>query len=344
MTPNDTSISVAMCTFNGGRFLSQQLEGIRHQICPPDELVICDDGSTDASLAIAANFAVQVGFRVRVIRNDRQIGSTRNFENAISLCRSSIIALADQDDVWYPHKLARVEHEFRANPSAIAVFSDADLVDSNGYDLRQRLWNSFRFCRGEQKRFASGDFLGVLIKHPVVTGATLAFRRTYFDRIAPIPANQMHDTWIAFLLACSGKVVPIEQPLMQYRQHPHQQIGPGESGLQGRFARARQTGSEFYLEEIDRFHQLAERLEQHPEHFPHATRALEQIHGKIAHRSRRASMPSRITTRIPVVITEFLNGGYRRYSEGWQSFAKDLFGLNSTQSDPHASAAEAGIN
>ena len=343
MTVPRSSISVAMCTFNGGHFLSEQLESIRRQSRPPDEMVICDDGSSDASLAIAANFAVHTSFRVRVIRNENRLGSTKNFEKAISLCRGSIIALADQDDVWYPHKLARIEEALRANRAAVAVFSDADLTDSDSRPLYERLWRSFRFFRAEQKRFAGGDSIGILIKHPVVTGATLALRRKFLDRIFPIPANQLHDTWIAFLLACCGTVVPIPQPLMQYRQHTNQQIGLGQSSFQGRFAQACKTNSDFYLEEIGRFRQIADRLEQHRSHFPNVDRALQEIHRKISHRSHRASLPSRFSGRIPLVIRELLNGGYRQYSEGWQSFAKDLAGLHNAKSEPHASAKEVRI-
>src|ERR1022692_2995726 len=103
------SISVAMCTFDGGRFLSAQLESIAAQTRPPDELVVCDDGSSDASGNIIKDFARRAAFPTRLVVNDKHLGSTKNFEQAISLCQGTIVALADQDDVWYPHKLQRIE-------------------------------------------------------------------------------------------------------------------------------------------------------------------------------------------------------------------------------------------
>src|SRR5690242_1846918 len=98
-------ISVAMCTFNGARFLPEQLESITAQTRLPDELVICDDRSADESLEIIRAFLDRPPFTVRLEINERNLGSTKNFEKAIGLCQGEIIALADQDDVWFPQKL-----------------------------------------------------------------------------------------------------------------------------------------------------------------------------------------------------------------------------------------------
>jgi glycosyltransferase involved in cell wall biosynthesis len=316
-----------MCTFNGSRFLPAQLQSIASQARLPDELVICDDASFDGSDSIVADFARGTTFPVRVIRNSNNIGSTKNFEKAISLCQGSIVVLADQDDVWYRHKLDRIEKVLLTSPAAVAVFSDADLIDGDSRPLDGRLWTSFSFGTREQKRFANGDELKILVKHPVVTGATLAFRKKFLDLLLPIPTHQVHDTWIAFLLATCGQVVPIAEPLMQYRRHRTQQIGPGRITLRQRVAQARNTGPRFYLEEIQRFHQLYERLKSRRASFPRAEQSLFEIKRKISHREHRARLPRTSAVRIPVVIREILNGGYWRYSEGWESVAKDMLGL-----------------
>src|SRR5207248_1903508 len=123
------AISVAMCTFNGARFLDAQLESLAAQSRPPDELVVCDDCSSDNSREIITSFALRSAFDVRLVVNDKNLGTTKNFEKAIQLCQGPIIALADQDDVWYAHKLDRIERAFLASPSVVAVFSDADIID-----------------------------------------------------------------------------------------------------------------------------------------------------------------------------------------------------------------------
>src|SRR6266849_5683432 len=117
-----------MCTYNGARFLSEQLESIAAQTRVPDELVVCDDGSTDETVEIIKAFVERAPFAVRLEINANNLGSTKNFEKAIGLCQGEIIALADQDDVWYPKKLELLESVFLARPSVGAVFSDADVM------------------------------------------------------------------------------------------------------------------------------------------------------------------------------------------------------------------------
>ncbi len=323
----DQSISVAMCTFDGSRYLPAQLQSIAAQERLPDEVVICDDGSSDGSDGIIADFAQKVPFPVRAERNKHNLGSTKNFELAISLCQGSVIALADQDDIWYRHKLKRIQEFFMRADAPVAVFSDADLVDDDSKLIGSRLWGSFLFGPREQRRFANGEALNILVKHPVVTGATMAFRKAFREFLLPIPADHVHDSWIAFLLAACGAFDPISEPLMQYRRHSNQQIGPGHATLWGRFQSARSTGPLFYQQETDRFFQLYERLERRHADFPYAERALREIKKKISHREHRARLPRASVARIPKVLREMVNGGYWRYSEGWQSVAKDVADL-----------------
>ena len=316
-----------MCTFNGDEFLPLQLASIAGQGRLPDELVVCDDGSSDVSLDTLHEFARRAAFRVQIVRNERNLGSTKNFNQAISLCTGDIVVLADQDDIWYPHKLARMQAAFENSPAPVAVFSDADLIDKNGRTLDLSLWQSFSFGLRDQRRFANGEALHILVKHPVVTGATMAFRRELFHSISPIPPNQVHDNWISFLLAACGPFMPLAESLMQYRRHQSQQIGPGRVTLRERITRALSTGPYFYMQEIVCFRQLYERLEQRRADFPLAECALREINAKISHREHRALLPRTSAARIPKVIREVLNGGYWRYSEGWESVAKDMAGV-----------------
>src|SRR6266436_7212118 len=119
---SDYRISVAMCTYNGARFLPRQLESIATQTRLPDELVVCDDGSSDESVAIVRWFANSAPFTVRLEINERNLGSTKNFGKAIGLCEGDIIALADQDDVWKPLKLAVLETALKNYLEAGYVF------------------------------------------------------------------------------------------------------------------------------------------------------------------------------------------------------------------------------
>lgn len=320
----DRSFSVAMCTFNGARFLGPQLASIASQDRTPDELVVCDDGSSDGSIEIISEFARRATFPVRLVVNGTNLGSTKNFEKAISLCRGAIIALADQDDVWYHHKLGRIEKVLFRSTETVLAFSDADLIDEESQSLGARLWSTFSFDRAEQRECANGQALSILLKHPVVTGASMAFRREYLDVLAPLPAKQIHDRWISLLLAARGKFEAIPDPLMQYRRHQGQQVGPGPRTLRERTQRARLTTAKCYLDEVERFHEFCERLEERSAAFPHAGQTIGEIKRKISHLEHRARMPALRVARIPGVLRRTLKGDYWRYSTGWSSIVKDL--------------------
>ncbi len=321
---SDLSISVAMCTFNGARFLGAQLESIAAQDRVPDELVVCDDGSSDGSAEIVNQFSGRSTFPVKLVINQKNLGSTRNFEQAISLSRGTIVALADQDDVWYKQKLSRIEDAFLRSSTIVAVFSDADLIDDASRALGGRLWPTFAFDSAKQNQFAQGHALKVLIRHPVVTGATMAFRKEYFHLAAPIPVDEVHDRWLSFLLAARGRFEIIPEPLMQYRRHERQQLGPGPMTLQEQTAQAASRGKDFYLLDIKRFQQLRSRLLENQNAYPDAGHVQKEIERKISHLRCRVQLPHTRVARIPKIFREAWNGDYWRYSGGWRSIAKDI--------------------
>jgi glycosyltransferase involved in cell wall biosynthesis len=317
-------ISIAMCTYNGSRFLREQLESIALQSRLPEELVICDDRSKDDSVAIVEGFSRRVPFPVRIYVNETNLGSTRNFEKAISLCREPVVALCDQDDVWYPHKLQRIEQAFLDCDSRVAVFSDGDVIDDDSNLTGTHLWECFLFSRVEQKRFADGEALNILVRHPVVTGAAMAFRRSFFSLLAPLPANDIHDQWMSFLLALCGPYGLISEPLMQYRIHRNQQVGVGVQTFMDRLTKARLTGRPLYQSEINRFRQLYERINQHKDVMPRAQSALIEIQHKISHLEHRIQMRELQIGRMRKIVREVRNHGYWRYAGGWRSVAKDI--------------------
>jgi glycosyltransferase involved in cell wall biosynthesis len=317
-------ISIAMCTYNGSRFLPEQLNSIASQNRLPEELVICDDRSSDDTVALVEAFSRRVSFPVHLSLNETNLGSTRNFEKAISLCRESIVVLADQDDVWYPHKLQRIEHEFQASIDRVAVFSDADVIDEESKLTGAHLWECFQFPKAEQGRFAAGQALHILVRHPVVTGAAMAFRRSLLDVLTPFPSNDVHDQWISFLLAACGAYGVVSEPLMQYRLHNNQQVGVGVQSLLDRLTRSRLTGKPLYLSEINRFRQLYEHIESHRTFMPLAETAMAEIEQKISHLEHRIQIREGHVGRIRQIAREVGNHGYWRYAGGWRSVAKDI--------------------
>ena len=220
-----TRISIAMCTYNGEQFLSAQLASVLEQSRLPDEMVVCDDASRDRTLQILHEFASRAPFPVRVFQNAHNIGSTRNFELAISLCRGDFIALSDQDDIWHPSRLARSEEELTDHPEVGLVFSDADLIDDQGNAVGSTLWEASRFTEPVKHGILSQDY-SLCLRLRFVTGATVMFRRERIERCLPVGDTWIHDEWLAAATPLLAEVRPIDERLISYRRHAAQQIGP----------------------------------------------------------------------------------------------------------------------
>jgi glycosyltransferase involved in cell wall biosynthesis len=224
MSNSQEKISIALCTYNGERFLARQLASIQQQTRSPYELVVCDDCSTDSTIEILRGFAASVAFPVRITRNERNVGFVANFERAIRLCEGDLIALADQDDIWDPKRLERSEQELTAHPEAGLVFSDADIIDDQDQLMGMRLWASFGFAGERKQRLLAGDYT-VLAKNRFVTGATVMFRSRLRENCLPIGPGWLHDEWIIATAAAVADVIPIDSPLIRYRKHASQQVG-----------------------------------------------------------------------------------------------------------------------
>ena len=328
------SFSVAMCTYAGARFVGAQLESIAAQTRPPGELVVCDDRSPDETARIVEEFAARAKFPVRLHVNERNLGSTKNFERAISLCTGDLIALCDQDDVWLPRKLAQLEEEFARRPRAALVFSDAEVADEAGRPTGRRLWESVRIGGAELERLREGKGLGDLLAGATVTGATAAIRADLRRLVLPIPTGLplIHDAWIALLAACVGEVVAVEEPLVLYRRHAGQQVGPlgrktaagGLDALATGEAASALGRANPYEETLAVARAVRDRLlERRGEGFE-AGAALAGLGARIAHLEARRGLPRARLRRAWPVLRELVTLRYRHYSNGVASAAKDL--------------------
>jgi len=226
MVNSHEKISVALCTYNGERFLARQLASIQQQTQTPFELVVCDDCSTDGTMEILREFAASASFPVRVTSNEHNIGFVANFQRAIGLCQGDLIALSDQDDIWYPMRLERSQQEFLAHPEVGLVFSDADVMDDQDESTGTRLWTNYGFTEERKRRLLQGDYT-VLARHRFVTGATVMFRSRLRANCLPVGSGWLHDEWIVANTAAVTELRPIESPLIRYRQHVSQQVGLG---------------------------------------------------------------------------------------------------------------------
>jgi glycosyltransferase involved in cell wall biosynthesis len=325
-------ISVAICTYNGAEFLPAQWESILAQSRQPDEIVICDDGSTDETHAQLQQFVAESPIPVQFRINERNLGSVKNFEQAITLCTGEVIVLSDQDDVWRGDKLQLIEQAFGNTTSAGLVFSDAEIVDEQLTPLNRSMWDEVGFDSHKRKLVSLGRALEVLITGWTVTGATMAFRSGFMKLSLPVPDGiaMIHDGWIALTIAAVADVVMIEEPLIKYRQHGRQQIGAPMRAK----ARAQESGRMHSFETA--FHRrnsstdlhkilltLAERLLKHGSSYD-TRNALSFVGNYANHLNVRANLPQNRLTRLSRILRELLTRRYHEYANGFKSAAKDL--------------------
>lgn len=313
-------ISVAMCTYNGARYLHEQLESIATQTLSPDELVVCDDGSSDETVRIIESFAGEVKFPVRLIGNEEKLGPARNFEKAITLARGELIALSDQDDCWYPQKLSRLASILDGDPSLGGVFTNGTLMDESSRPLNQRLWDRVRYRPAGPSGDAEETIVGSLLKGDVVTGATLMIRAEVRKLIFPVPASWMHDGWIAWMLTLYSKIAAVEEPLIAYRVHQAQHAGLSAGSLGERIATARRLGREECLLTVQQFEELRAHWMAHPG--KNFAANLRQIEEKLEHLRCRLNLPRNFVQRTYRVASAFSR--YQRYGYGVATLCKDL--------------------
>ena len=306
-------ISVAMCTYNGARFVDEQLASIASQTRPPDELVVCDDASSDATVEIVKAFASRSAFPVKLSVNEQTIGSTRNFEKAVRLCSGEIIALADQDDVWKPEKLGLIEAEFVSRPELGLIFTDAEIVDENLGATGRRMWREVGFQEREKNLLRKGRGLEVLLPGWSVTGATMAFRSRYRDLALPIPTDvpMIHDGWIALIIGAMGEVDFIDKPLIMYRQHAEQQIGAPQAGSQAPGQTKSLTGLKEAAHRANSYSALVQTIESVKQRLsdkdlaPAWQRNSAYLDSWLEHIRTRMNLPSGILARASAVLRSF---------------------------------------
>jgi glycosyltransferase involved in cell wall biosynthesis len=321
---NGPGVSIAMCTCNGEAHVEEQLASIAAQTRLPDELIVCDDASTDGTLGALEAFAGKSPFPVRIHTNAANVGSNRNFEQAIALCAGDIVVLADQDDFWLPEKLSRIVEAFSGSPSAGVVFSDAVLADEHLQPLGVTLWDRVEFTKKRRKQFDAGNAWRVLLEKNMVTGATMAFRKSYADRIVPFPPSWIHDAWIAFIVSLYADLVYIDEPLIRYRQHPGQQVGAREkAGLTARAVFGDNAGS--YANEFRHYARAHARLKKLRATLSDYDGMAKAARDRAVYYYLRSRMPKEKRRRVAAVAANLCSLRYHRYSNGLLSAAKDLF-------------------
>lgn len=200
-------VSVALATYNGGRYLGEQLASLLAQTRLPDELVVGDDGSSDDTLALLEDFAARAPFPVRITRNPANLGHAANFVATMRRCEGAVVFPCDQDDVWHPGKIVRMLDFLSGNPGLWLAAHDAALVDAEGRPLGLTM--------GGQVDAVSG----LRASLGIVAGCCMAIDRRLLALLDGNPRLRQHDAWLAEAARLLGLRGYLPEPLIDYRRH-----------------------------------------------------------------------------------------------------------------------------
>ena len=205
---NSVRVSVCMATYNGMPFIRNQIQSILQQLHMNDELIVVDDSSNDSTFEFLSSLHDN---RIKLFKNDSNLGFIKTFERALSFCTNEIIILSDQDDIWMPYKVDLIKHLFFFNPKICSIVSNHSLIDES-----DQLLSSSYF------RYTWIPRMPILRTY--AHGPGLSFRRKYLSKILPFPRRiKSHDQWIGQLLSVlSIDILFIKFPLESYRRHSSQ--------------------------------------------------------------------------------------------------------------------------
>jgi glycosyltransferase involved in cell wall biosynthesis len=322
-TPSDPirpTISVALCTYNGAAHLETQVQSLLNQSRLPDELIICDDDSTDQTRTLLVQLTANAPFPVQIIRNPSRLGFNKNFEKALSLCTGELIFICDQDDCWLPEKIEVLSDYLILHPKVDLVFSNAIVADSHLKDTGRLFWDVVRFTEPVRERWLRGEAVEVLLDGNRVMGCTAALRRRLLASFLPIPnlPNYIYDGWMGLVAAAKGTIDFYEKPLIWYRTHEKQQVGtrPPAAGKPVRFKdRFSRPHSEKLEPLIHKHQELSDLYKLVSQRLSVKTPGVEQFERRLAHYDRRSSLPDGRFLRVGSVVRELLAGNYHRYAD-----------------------------
>lgn len=206
-------ISIALATYNGEKFIRQQMDSVLAQTMSDYEIVICDDNSTDNTFSILEDYASK-DLRIKIFKNDQNLGFKKNFEKAISLCKGEYIALCDQDDIWEKN---HIETLFKNIGSSDCICGNAALTDAGGNKLgiTMRDFIPVHILPENNDVFFSHEIYG-----NIVQGAACMIRKSLVSQIHPIPdCVKYHDWWIALNACTKGGCKYIDETILNYRRH-----------------------------------------------------------------------------------------------------------------------------
>ncbi len=313
-------ISVAIAAYRGEKFIGEQLQSIAAQTRIPDEVIICDDSPDELTRLEVEKFSGILPIRYHA--NPTRLGVTGNFNQALFLATGDIIFLCDQDDCWYPEKIA-IMSEMLSPGEKQAVFCDSDISDAAGNPSGITHLESRGF--GFLRQSPPGVWLDQLkhcCRRVPAAGHDMAFTAGLLQKLLPLPdLPECHDTYLGVAAAALGawRIIPNSLGIFRRHQHSTSRAGEINSWLnQLREAKISVQNNSFAWNAA-LFQAVLDRLPDldAPE--------IEIIKARIQHSKKRAEMDKNFFRRIPEIWHELHTGNYTRFGRGWKNVIQDLF-------------------
>lgn len=262
-------ISVVLASYNGEKYIEKQLESIARQSLPADEVIICDDCSSDRTAGIVSEFIEKnelSGWKLTV--NGHNKGYSLNFLDAVNMASGDIIFMSDQDDVWHTDKLEVMSRVMSERPDITALCCSCGAVDGNGEAIAAPSGAGVMFHKddGGIEFFDAERFVG----RSFIRGCSVCFRSELRAYLAPVELKGLlsHDWLVTFTAALTGKCGLLNRILMDYRCHgANNSFGLRETGARGLNSRVfglkcSVDGHSFILENRDAYRNMTESLEK----------------------------------------------------------------------------------
>ncbi|WP_199233914.1 glycosyltransferase, partial [Pedobacter sp. HMWF019] len=183
---SDKLISIALCTYNGEKFLKEQMDSLVHQDYPNLEIIVVDDCSSDRTIEILQSYSQRFSF-IKIYQNTQNLGYIKNFEKAIHLCTGELIALSDQDDIWMLNKISKMYSSIGDN---ILLYHDSEFITEQGETMQCFISDIRIFYQGNDSRY--------FLFENCVSGHAIVFKKELRNYIGSFPNGIYHDWWLAY--------------------------------------------------------------------------------------------------------------------------------------------------
>lgn len=219
----EEQVDVLLATYNGEKYVAEQIDSILNQTYKNIHLIISDDCSKDNTSEILKEYE-QKDKRITVYIQQHNLGVIKNIEFLLKKVTNNLYMLSDQDDVWLPQKIEKSVETLKKE-NADLVFGDLEVVDKNLKTMYPS-FGDYMLLNKKIKKYINSYRVNYL--YNCVTGCTVLSKKEFIEKILPIPTDSkylIHDHWIGLILALNGKLAYMPEKYIKYRQHGDNQVG-----------------------------------------------------------------------------------------------------------------------